>query len=121
VELGMLLKEEPVQFVLFDWCWPGVNNDVCTNPDIKLMIWFYTSANCLIVPQGWVLESHLLSHHKLGGVTNGGFCCRIAWQVESLAIEWPGCHVVPPSSGWPDSGWSSVCTSSQMQREGFES
>jgi hypothetical protein len=89
VELSKLLKQAPVEIVLLNGCWPGVNSSVWTSPDFRCMLWFHSSSSCLVVPQGWLLDSHALAHSELGGVTNGAFWCRMAHPVESKPLVWP--------------------------------
>jgi hypothetical protein len=73
-----LMRDDPVKIVLFDGCWPGVNSAVWACPDISYVVWFHSASNRLVVPQGWLLESRALQHSEFGGVTNGGFRCRVA-------------------------------------------
>jgi hypothetical protein len=87
--LKELMRSDPVKIVLFDGCRPGVNNAVWACPDTSYVVWFHFASNRLVVPQGWLLESHALKHNELGGVTNGGFRCRIARRITASPLEWP--------------------------------
>jgi hypothetical protein len=66
VELKELVSKEPVDVVLFDGCQPGVNNPVWAVPKIRCLVWFHLSTSCFVVPSGWQMELHALSHSKLG-------------------------------------------------------
>jgi hypothetical protein len=87
--LQELLKTEPVKIVLFDSCRPGINYPVWTCPDSSYMVCFHSMSNHPVAPKCWLLEGHALSHNKLGGVTNGGFCCRVEQRCAAPILEWP--------------------------------
>jgi hypothetical protein len=56
MELHKLLKDKPVEIVLFDGYWPGINYPMWTSPDVRYMIWSHPSSNRFVAPKGWLLE-----------------------------------------------------------------
>jgi hypothetical protein len=92
VELNELLKDEPVDVILFYGCQPGANNPVWACPDIRHMVWFHSSSNHVVVPSGWTLKktkSWTEAVAELAGVVAKNFSqSAYSGLQKSLQQEW---------------------------------
>ena len=93
--LGELLREQPVEVLLFEDGFPRRWDDVWTAESVKAVVWFQGRKRH-DEEDDWRCEVHKLSHHELGGVTDGVFHVMIATRRNDRAVAWEP----SPGLGW---------------------
>ena len=84
-----------MEVLLFEEGFPRRWDDVWATESVKAVVWFYGPWKHDDL-EDWRFESRRVSHHELGGVTDGEFCVRVATRRSDGAVEWEP----SPGLGW---------------------
>ena len=94
-DLDEVLRDSPVDVILFDGSGPTSSHSVWRSPDVTVVAWCVGSHRCRPPrDSNWVLKVHTLDHQSVGGVTRR--CDRLYVATRTELHHRDSCFVLPP-------------------------
>ena len=75
--VGELLREQPVEVVLYEEGRPRSQDLVWSSASVKVVVWFRARGPADSIC-GWSCRTHVIDHRQVGGVTDGHFVVTVA-------------------------------------------
>ena len=87
-ELGQLLRDDPVELVIFEGCRISRHHPVWGVAEVAAILWISSGQRKSAAPDGWSMRRELVQHERIGGVTNGVFEAWVALRDAGRKLEW---------------------------------